>query len=494
MRILLLANSWYGLKVSEFLKKRKEKVIGVALHAKDRRKSTSEILKILKLPRSHIFDGTRLNDPEYQKKIKALKPDLVILCGWAYILKQSFLSIPTKGVINMHPGFLPYNRGMNPNVWPIVEQTPAGATLHYVTPGVDDGSIIAREEIPIDPTDTGGSLYNKTLYILINLLKKNWNSIKQGSITPFEQEHEQKTFHYAKDLEKIDKVDLDKMYRARDLINIIRARTYEDRTYSYFEDKGERVYLSIHLSRDYHRSFSGEINLEKGYRAYNREIERKEAEVKKFKSQVLKKISKIKSHTPPLKIPIYDDTKNMIGALRAITDKSLKNKKDISNLMEWRDKNQKWFPTQVKITYEGTKKWMKEQLLDKEDRILFMIEDTNNTPFGHMGFYRFDYDNFSCAVDNIIRGRDNILPGGMTYALQTLTSWAFSYLKLKKLFLNVFENNERAIKLYQRCGFKDYTKIPLHKHTQNGVTMWEELESNSKKRIDRYYRRMVLFP
>ena len=58
---------------------------------------------------------------------------------------------------------LPYNRGMHPWYWSIVDETPAGVTIHFIDENIDEGHIIAQKEVLIDPTDTGESLYGKLL-------------------------------------------------------------------------------------------------------------------------------------------------------------------------------------------------------------------------------------------------------------------------------------------------------------------------------------------
>ena len=47
-------------------------------------------------------------------------------------------------VVNLHIAYLPYNRGADPNLWSVLEDTPAGVSIHYVDEGVDTGDIIAQ--------------------------------------------------------------------------------------------------------------------------------------------------------------------------------------------------------------------------------------------------------------------------------------------------------------------------------------------------------------
>lgn len=250
MKIFLLANNWVGLEVSKYLTKRKENIIALGIAPVEKQKFTKEIIKTVNLPKRLIFDGSTLRDPTVVNKIKELAPDIIIGAFWVTILKPEIINIPPYGCINFHPGYLPYNRGVNPNVWPIVEETPAGVTIHYMDSKIDTGDIIARKIVQIDVYDTAETLYNKTLVEIVKLFKEQWPLIKKGknAIIPQSTLRDQPTFHLAKDLEKIDKIDLDKNYTGRELINILRSRSYKNRFFSYYIDHGKKVFIRVELS------------------------------------------------------------------------------------------------------------------------------------------------------------------------------------------------------------------------------------------------------
>lgn len=246
-KIMLLANSTVGLRIAKYLIRRKQNIVALGIHPPSKQVLTGEIIRTVNVPGNLILEAPQLRDPKVISCIKELKPDLIIAAFWGYILKKEFLSIPPLGCINFHPGYLPYNRGMNPNVWPIVEETPAGVTLHFINEGVDNGPIIARKKIKVEPIDTGGSLYEKTLDEIVELFKKTYPLFLKGKIRPFAQDEKKSTHHFARDVDTLDRIDLNKNYKARDLINILRARTYADRTYAYFEEGGRKIGISVKL-------------------------------------------------------------------------------------------------------------------------------------------------------------------------------------------------------------------------------------------------------
>lgn len=177
------------------------------------------------------------------------------------------------------------------------------------------------------------------------------------------------------------------------------------------------------------------------------------------------------------KLKIYVITKNLL-------DENL----TVKLLAKWRDKANVWFPAQFKVTLGGTKKWAKEQLIDKKDRILFFFKvKDEKKPFAHAGLYRFDYKNQSCEIDNVIRGEESEnTKGAMTIGLETLVNWPFRHLGIKDLYLKVSSDNVRAIRLYERLGFSEVNRVPLFKSINNGVVSWVE-DNRRKESTDRYF-------
>ena len=151
-----------------------------------------------------------------------------IACLWfGYILPPEILALPRVAGINTHPSFLPYNRGKHGNIWSIVEGTPAGASIHYLRPGIDDGPVLVRREVLVLPTDTGDSLYRRCQQATEDAFKEAWRALRAGKVDALSQaDLGSGSYHSARDLKRLDYIDLDQQYRARDLIDILRARTF----------------------------------------------------------------------------------------------------------------------------------------------------------------------------------------------------------------------------------------------------------------------------
>jgi len=151
-----------------------------------------------------------------------------------------FLSSFGRGVVNLHTGWLPFNRGAHPNVWSIVKQKPAGVTLHWMDTRVDTGDIIARKQVEVSAEDTGKSLYHKLETAALALLEQTWPTIEAGR-APRERQSGVSTSHRVRDLELIDEIELDRSYSARYLIDILRARTFPPYRGAFFRADGKRT-------------------------------------------------------------------------------------------------------------------------------------------------------------------------------------------------------------------------------------------------------------
>jgi len=248
MRILFLGNNWVGWQVVHWLREKHEEIVGLVIHPPERRKYGAEIVRSAMVSPSSILNAAELGHPETLASIKALQPDIGVSVLFGYILPPPFIDLFPDGVINLHPSYLPYNRGAYPNVWSILEGTPAGVTIHYIDAGVDTGDIISQRCVPVELVDTGASLYRKLEHSCVALFKATWPLIRSKQSPRIPQDIKEGTCHRAIDTACIDEIALDRKYMARELIDLIRARTFPPYRGAYFVHKGQKVYLRMQLS------------------------------------------------------------------------------------------------------------------------------------------------------------------------------------------------------------------------------------------------------
>jgi methionyl-tRNA formyltransferase len=105
---------------------------------------------------------------------------LAVSHGYRLILRRDVLDrIPT---INLHIAYLPYNRGADPTLWSVLDDTPAGVTIHHMDEGVDTGDLIARRRVALDDaTDTLATAYAKLAEAMAELFREQWPAISAGT-------------------------------------------------------------------------------------------------------------------------------------------------------------------------------------------------------------------------------------------------------------------------------------------------------------------------
>ncbi len=246
MRVFCLCNNWLGWQALKWLRQEGDEIVGLAVHPEARTICGSEIRSEVANTNCAIVDGSRLKETEVLDKVRNLKADIALSVLFAYVLNAEFIGLFPRGCINLHPALLPHNRGRFPNVWSIVSKTPAGVTLHYIDPGIDTGDVIAQKEVGIEVTDTGQSLYRRLEVEGLDLFQTVWPSIRAGTSSRSPQPAGG-SYHRARDVESIDEIDLQNSYRAEDLLNVIRARTFPPHRGAYFMHQGRKIYLRIEL-------------------------------------------------------------------------------------------------------------------------------------------------------------------------------------------------------------------------------------------------------
>lgn len=93
-----------------------------------------------------ILDRKKLTE----KLLTFTEPSLVISAWNTYLFPESVVEKRNLEIINFHNALLPKYPGRNAQCWAIYKnETVSGATWHYVTAGVDDGAIIAQQEVQI---------------------------------------------------------------------------------------------------------------------------------------------------------------------------------------------------------------------------------------------------------------------------------------------------------------------------------------------------------
>ena len=90
--------------------------------------------------------------------------DIVCLAGFMRILTPEFTLRWAGRMINIHPSLLPLYRGLDTHARALADGAKVhGCTVHFVTPGLDEGAPILAAEVPVLPGDTVETLSARVL-------------------------------------------------------------------------------------------------------------------------------------------------------------------------------------------------------------------------------------------------------------------------------------------------------------------------------------------
>ncbi|MEH6695736.1 MAG: phosphoribosylglycinamide formyltransferase [Hyphomonas sp.] len=90
--------------------------------------------------------------------------EIIALAGFMRVLTPWFVEKWQGRMINIHPSLLPKYKGLDTHQRALdAGDAEAGATVHWVSPGVDDGEIIQQASLPILTGDTADSLAARLL-------------------------------------------------------------------------------------------------------------------------------------------------------------------------------------------------------------------------------------------------------------------------------------------------------------------------------------------
>ncbi len=110
------------------------------------------------------FDSRQSFDQALAKTIDQYKPDLVVLAGFMRILTAEFVNHFKDRLINIHPALLPKFKGLNTHQRAIdAGEKEHGASVHIVTPELDDGPVVLQSRVPVLADDTAETLADRVL-------------------------------------------------------------------------------------------------------------------------------------------------------------------------------------------------------------------------------------------------------------------------------------------------------------------------------------------
>lgn len=241
IKTILMADGSTGLKITNFLMENFFDDISMVI--------TTEINDITKIAKEFQVPTVVFRSTSQLMDLLPSMCDIGVLAWWPKVIEEELVAVPKRGFFNTHPSFLPYGKGKHPNFWAIIEKTPYGVSIHKVDEGVDTGPIVARQELRHSWLDTGQSLHVRATEAIVELFKTTYPLLRQGELEFIPNDTRVGTFHFASELEVASQIKLDQGYVARDLLNLLRARTFDGYPACWFTEDGIKYEVSLRIRR-----------------------------------------------------------------------------------------------------------------------------------------------------------------------------------------------------------------------------------------------------
>lgn len=240
MRILFMGTPDFAVETLNSLLGSRHEVIGVVTQP-DKPKGrggslqpspVKEVAVAASLP---VYQPHRVQDEVFIHTVRSLWPDVIVVVAFGQILPIEILEAPMYGCLNVHASLLPKLRGAAPVQWSVIQgDTESGVTIMQMDEGVDTGDILSVKKIPLEPKETGGSLFEKLSKLGGPLILDVLEQLEAGTVTRTPQNNAEHT--YAKILSKLTGyIDFSKS--AVEIERLIRGLNPWPSAYCYLDEK-----------------------------------------------------------------------------------------------------------------------------------------------------------------------------------------------------------------------------------------------------------------
>lgn len=142
-----------------------------------------------------VFQPLTLKDAAVLERLAAFRADIFVVVAYGKILPVDILNLPVYRCVNVHASLLPRYRGAAPVNWAVINgETRTGVTIMQMSPGMDEGDILASESCAVSLEMTSAELRVRLAEIGAGLLSRTLPRIKAGEIVPVPQDHSRATY------------------------------------------------------------------------------------------------------------------------------------------------------------------------------------------------------------------------------------------------------------------------------------------------------------
>ena len=142
-----------------------------------------------------LLQPDRPTGAPFLSQLRALTPDVGVVVAYGHILTPELLSLPRRGMINVHPSLLPELRGAAPIEWTILNGlSRTGITIIQMEAGLDSGPILLQIPHDVGRDVTGGELSEHLSEMGAQALVESLVLLETNQLEPRPQDHARATY------------------------------------------------------------------------------------------------------------------------------------------------------------------------------------------------------------------------------------------------------------------------------------------------------------
>lgn len=189
-----------------------------------------------------VFQPKKIRAKEARERLRETEADVIVVVAFGQIIPKEILTMKKYGCINVHGSLLPKYRGAAPIQWAVIDgETESGVTIMQMDEGLDTGDMLLKGVIPLDPKETGGSLFEKLGALGASTCVEALEKLEAGELTAEKQG--ETTTEYARMLTK-EMGELDFEKSASELERLIRGLNPWPSAYTRLGEKTLKIWAA----------------------------------------------------------------------------------------------------------------------------------------------------------------------------------------------------------------------------------------------------------
>jgi methionyl-tRNA formyltransferase len=160
LRVVFFGTPAFAVPSLEALLRSRHAVVGVVTQpdrpsGRGQKINASPVKSLADSAALPLLQPQKLRDASFLDELRAWRPDVGVVAAYGKILTDEVLSLPPRGLINVHGSLLPLFRGAAPVHRAVIAgERETGVTIMRVVKALDAGPMLAKAPRPIDPDET----------------------------------------------------------------------------------------------------------------------------------------------------------------------------------------------------------------------------------------------------------------------------------------------------------------------------------------------------